>query len=160
MAIRIEKITAEDKKNILDIIKTFWGEETIIIHNEIFHTSKLDGLKAVEKQEIIGVLQYRMLEEVCEILTLGSIKPGRGAGTALITELEKIARKHGCRRISLITTNDNLHAIGFYQRRGFHLTALYPDQVTKSRLIKPGIPEIGENGIPIRDELRLEKVLE
>lgn len=159
MAIRIEKITTEDKKTILDIVKNFWGDETIIVHNEIFHTSELDGLKAVENQEIIGVLHYLLKEEECEILTLGSTKPGLGVGTFLLSELEKIVRKHGCLRISLITTNDNLHALGFYQRRGFHLTALYPDQVSKSRWIKPGIPEVGENGIPIRDELRLEKVL-
>jgi ribosomal protein S18 acetylase RimI-like enzyme len=80
-------------------------------------------------------------------------------GTALIAELEKIARNNGCRFINLITTNDNQHALGFYQRRGFHLAALYPDQETKSRLIKPGISKVGDNGIPIRDELRLEKVL-
>jgi hypothetical protein len=59
----------------------------------------------------------------------------------------------------LITTNDNQHALGFYQRRSFHLAALYPDRETKSRLIKPGISKVGDNGIPIRDELRLEKVL-
>jgi ribosomal protein S18 acetylase RimI-like enzyme len=81
-------------------------------------------------------------------------------GTALIAELEKIARNNGCWFINLITTNDNEHALGFYQRRGFHLAALYPDQVTKSRLLKPSIPKVGDNGIPIRDELRLEKILE
>ena len=60
MTFQIEKITAEDKNTILDIVKTFWGDETIIVHNEVLHTSELDGLKAVEKQGIIGVLQYRM----------------------------------------------------------------------------------------------------
>jgi GNAT superfamily N-acetyltransferase len=160
MTIQIENITAEDKKPILKIMKTFWGDETIVVHNEVLHTSELDGLKAVEKQEIIGVLYYRIQEKLCEILTLASTKQGQGVGTSLIVELEKIARNNGCRLISLTTTNDNLHALSFYQRSGFHLAALFPDQVTKSRLIKPGIPEIGENGIPIRDELRLEKVLE
>lgn len=159
MTFRIEEITAEDKKPVLDIIKTFWGDEAIIVHDKVFHTSELAGLKAVENREIIGVLQYRIQDEKCEILTFASMKPGRGAGTALINKLEKIARRYRCRFISLITTNDNLSALGFYQRRGFHITALYPDQVTKSRLIKPGIPEVGENGITIRDKLRLEKIL-
>ena len=159
MAIQIEKISRKDKKPILDIVRTFWGDETIIVHNEIFLVSKLDGLKAVEEKNIIGILHYRLQGEVCEILTLASTKPGRGVGTALIAEVEKIAIKNRCLLISLITTNDNLDALGFYQRRGFHLTALYPDQVTKSRLIKPSIPDIGENNIPIRDELRLEKIL-
>jgi N-acetylglutamate synthase-like GNAT family acetyltransferase len=159
MAIQIEKISKKDNKSILDIVRTFWGDETIIVHNEIFLVSELSGLKAVEEQNIIGVLHYRLQGEECEILTLASTEPGRGVGTALITNLEKMARKNRCRLISLITTNDNLNVLGFYQRHGFHLAALYPDQVTKSRLIKPSIPDIGDNNIPIRDELRLEKVL-
>jgi len=145
MTMQIEPISAEDKKPILDVVRTFWGDETIIVHNEIFLVSELDGLKAVEEQNIIAVLHYRLLGEECEILTLASTKPGRGGGTALIAEVEKIARKNRCRLISLITTNDNLHTLGFYQRRGFHLAGLYPDQVTKSRLIKPSIPDIGKN---------------
>jgi hypothetical protein len=61
--------------------------------------------------------------------------------------------------MKLITTNDNLHALGFYQKRGYVLTKLYPDIVKEARKIKPEIPLVSENGIPIRDELLLEKSL-
>jgi RimJ/RimL family protein N-acetyltransferase len=81
-------------------------------------------------------------------------------GSALLAAVEYLARSFGCQRIHLTTTNDNLHALGFYQRRGYHLTGLFPGQVEQSRLLKPNIPEIGDHNIPIRDELRLEKDLE
>ena len=56
----------------------------------------------------------------------------------------------------LITTNDNLNALRFYQGRGFRLVAVHPGAVEASRRLKPQIPELGSFGIPIRDELELE----
>ena len=58
-----------------------------------------------------------------------------------------------------MTTNDNLKAIGFYQKRGFDMTRLHYKSVEKSRKIKPEIPLIGDYGIPLRHELEFEYVL-
>ena len=69
------------------------------------------------------------------------------------------ARKQNCKRVFLITTNDNMHALRFYQRRGFELVALYRDAVKESRRLKPSIPLTGFDDIPIRDEIELEKNL-
>ena len=78
---------------------------------------------------------------------------------SLLSAVEHRASSLGCQRVILTTTNDNLHALGFYQRRGYQLRVLFPGQVNQSRLLKPSIPEIGDHKIPIRDELQLEKVL-
>ena len=60
-------------------------------------------------------------------------------------------------RIWLVTTNDNLEALRFYQRRGFRLSALRTGAVDESRRrLKPQIPTVGDFGIPIRDEIELE----
>ena len=55
-----------------------------------------------------------------------------------------------------MTTNDNLPALGLYQRHGFRLVALHPGAVDRARLVKPSIPALGHPGIPMRDELVLE----
>ena len=125
------------------------------MYGDIFHTSTLKGLKALVDDQIIGFLHYQRRNEECEILTSASLKEGQGVSSALTEAVEKIAREHGCRVLNVITTNDNLHALGFYQRRKYHLAALYPGSVNASRKIKPTIPEIGDNNIPIRDELCL-----
>jgi ribosomal protein S18 acetylase RimI-like enzyme len=65
------------------------------------------------------------------------------------------AIRAGCVRLWLITTNDNLHALGFYQKSGFRLVALHPDAVAESRRLKPSIPEVGLDTIPLRDEIEL-----
>ncbi len=159
MNIRIEPIQAEDQTFISNVVRHVWGDEMIIVHGEIFHTTALDGIKAIIEGQIIGFLHYQYLIEEFEIITFASLKEDIGVGSALIEAAEQTAHDKGCKILSVITTNDNLHALGFYQKRGFHLAALYPGIVNNSREIKPSIPNIGENKIPIRDEIRLEKTL-
>jgi RimJ/RimL family protein N-acetyltransferase len=73
--------------------------------------------------------------------------------------VKEVARQHGCQRVWLITTNDNLNALRFYQKRGFELVAVHRRAIDEARKIKPEIPLIGEYGIPIRDEIELEIAL-
>lgn len=106
---------------------------------------------------LAGVLTYILDGGECEILTLHARHRWHGAGTALIAAVRRLALDAGCRRLHLTTTNDNVDALRFYQRRGFRLAALLPGAVDDSRArLKPDIPPIGDHGIPIRDELELE----
>jgi len=157
MSLEIEQITQEDQSVVLDIVKHFWGDTMLVIYGEVFHTPDLQGLKAVIEGKIVGILHYQVSDKVCEIITLASLHQGQGIGSSLLAHVEALARSRQCQKLSLITTNDNLHALGFYQRCGFQLVALYPDQVAISRQVKPSIPLVGENEIPLRDELKLEK---
>jgi GNAT superfamily N-acetyltransferase len=102
---------------------------------------------------LAGVLTYVVSGDACEILTLHVTEQWGGVGTALVDAVERKAR-----RLWVLTTNDNVDALRFYQRRGFRLAELRPSAVDESRArLKPEIPETGEYGIPIRDELILEK---
>jgi GNAT superfamily N-acetyltransferase len=110
---------------------------------------------------LAGVLTYIVDGTACEILTLHTTRQWRGTGTALVAAVRRLAGETGCRRLWLVTTNDNVDALRFYQRRGFRLTALRPGAVTAARQsLKPEIPETGTHGIPIRDELELSLPLE
>jgi GNAT superfamily N-acetyltransferase len=111
-----------------------------------------------DEQHLLGLLTYAIDGDRCEVLTLHAAEQWRGAGTALIEEVERVAVAAGCRELWLITTNDNVDALRFYQRKGFRLAALHPGAVDRSRgSLKPEIPEIGDYGIPLRDELELHK---
>lgn len=79
-----------------------------------------------------------------------------GIATALLKAAVREPHQRACRRVFLSTTNDNLHALGLYQKRGFGLVRVLQGTVNESRRIKPGIPLVGENGIPLRDEIELE----
>jgi GNAT superfamily N-acetyltransferase len=109
---------------------------------------------------VAGLLTYIIDPAQCEILTMHVDAKGLGTGTRLLAAVEEIAKSEGCDRLMVVTTNDNLDALRFYQRRGFCLVALYEGAVDKSRtLLKPEIPKLGEFGIPLRDELELHKKL-
>jgi ribosomal protein S18 acetylase RimI-like enzyme len=110
--------------------------------------------------DLNGVLTYIVDTDACEVLTLHCEPRHTGAGTALLDAVARIAADAGCTRLWLITTNDNVDALRFYQRRGFRLAALHAGAVDDSRgRLKPEIPEIGDHGIPLRDELELERLL-
>ena len=104
-----------------------------------------------------GLLTYIITATDCEILTLHANRQWAGAGTALIDAVRAVAVDRGCRRLWVLTTNDNVDALRFYQRRGFRLEVLRPGAVDDARRrLKPEIPDAGEYGIPIRDELELD----
>ena len=106
---------------------------------------------------LVGVLTYVVGGADCEVLTLHADERRTGVGSALIAEVKQVARRAGCTRVWLITSNDNVDALCFYQRRGFRLAALHAGAVDATRRrLKPEIPELGDRDIPIRDELELE----
>ena len=110
--------------------------------------------------QLLGVLTYVVDRGQCEVLTLHAGPQWRGVGTALLQLVEQVATEQGCRRLWLITTNDNVDALRFYQRRGFRLAALHRGAVDDCRArLKPEIPTVGDYGIPLRDELELDKQL-
>ena len=128
-------------------------------HGLVYRPDGLEGFVAVEEDRWVGALTLAYAQDACEIVSIDSVREGAGVGTALIEQAVEAARRKGCRRIFLITTNDNLNALGFYQKRGFELAALHRGAVNESRKVKPAIPLIGANNIPLRDEIELEMIL-
>jgi GNAT superfamily N-acetyltransferase len=124
---------------------------------ELVDVLALPALIAEDAAGPAGLLCYAVDEDGCELAALVTAHPGGGTGTALVEALLAKASEAGCPRLWVVTTNDNVRALRFYQRRGFRLQALRPGAVDEARrLLKPSIPERGQHGIPLRDELELE----
>jgi ribosomal protein S18 acetylase RimI-like enzyme len=148
------------KKKVVNFFIQHWGTTEMVISSGIYDCSQLDGYVLInDQQDIIGLVTYILRGEECEIISLDSVEENKGIGTKLVQEVEKMSLKKGCKQITLITTNDNLNALKFYQKRGYHLTKVYPNAVEIARKYKPEIPLIGNEGIPIRDEIELQKHL-
>jgi ribosomal protein S18 acetylase RimI-like enzyme len=133
-----------------------WGSTTVVRRGVAHDASRLPALVAVQGEEIVGLATFRFAGGECELVTLDALRQRQGIGSALLARVTVQAAGRGCRRLWLITTNDNLNAIRFYQRRGMRLVAVHPGAVDEARRIKPSIPLIGEHGIPIHDELEFE----
>ena len=110
---------------------------------------------------IAGVLTYDIVGAECEVLTLHAASQWGGAGTALIDAVRAVAARAGCRTLWVLTTNDNVDGLRFYQRRGFRLSAVRCGAVDEARrTLKPDIPDVGYYKIPLRDEIEFERDLE
>ena len=125
------------------------------LRGQLVDLARAEGFAAYENGELVGLIAYALSGGQCEILSLQSLRPGRGIGTELMRRAIDRAREAGARRVVLITTNDNTDALRFYQRMGFDLTAFHRNALKTSRRLKPSIPLAGEHGIPIRHELEL-----
>ncbi len=136
-----------------------WGAETVVAHDAVYVPAALPGFIAWQDREQVGLVTYSLDGGDCEIVTLDSQRPGIGIGAALIEAVRRVAQKTGCRRLWLITTNDNLNALRFYQKQSFALVSVHRDAMTRARRVKPQIPLIGQHGIPLRDEIELEMLL-
>jgi GNAT superfamily N-acetyltransferase len=158
-AFSIRPLTAHDHVWMLQFISEQWGSNIIVSRGIIYTAHALPGFLAVEEGERVGLITYHIKGAECEIISLDSTQPGKGIGTALISVVRQEAQRAGCRRLWLITTNDNINALRFYQRRGFVLVAVHKNAIELSRRLKPQIPLIGEHDIPIRDEIELEMPL-
>ncbi|MGE5464447.1 MAG: GNAT family N-acetyltransferase [Syntrophothermus sp.] len=157
--ITLRRLTEHDLPRLRQIWKKNWGDEYMVIHGVVYRPEDLEGFIAYNGPDCLGEITYLVHEGDCEIVTLDSECEGQGLGTRLINAVVEEARKQDCRRVFLITTNDNLNAMGFYQKRGFEMVRINRGAVDEARKIKPGIPLIGMNNIPLRDEIELEIML-
>ena len=160
-AYHVRPLQGDDREWAERILEESWGSARIATHGRVVDASGLPGFVAVAGNgHRLGLLTYEVHDGQCEIVTLNSLQPGMGIGQRLIRRALECAMEAGASRVWLITTNDNIDALRFYQKAGFGIVAVHRDAVTLSRRLKPEIPLAGENGIPIRDEIELELVLD
>jgi GNAT superfamily N-acetyltransferase len=156
----VRDASEEDRAWIRSCAQALFGAPVVVSRGKLHEPAALPAVVAVEGDERIGLATWAIEGGRCELVTIDALKPRRGVGSALLAAVEGRARAAGCDGLWLITTNDNLDALRFYQRRGFSIRAVHPDALRRSRALKPQIPEIGQYGIPVRDEIELEKRLE
>jgi len=137
----IRNVQKEDREWIKRWLIFQWGAEIVVSHDTVFVTYHFDG-------------------DDCEIVTLDSLREGIGIGAALIEAVKQHAQNVGCKRLFLVTTNDNIYSLRFYQKRGFRMTKINIGATDRARKKKPEISTVGYFGIPIHDEIELEYRLE
>ena len=144
---------------------------------ELIDVLEGEGLVATTAHGIVGVITWlvendpaaaRATVGATEVggsaevraLAIASATRGRGFGRALLGAAEEALRAAGVRRAWLVTTNDNLSALALYQKARWRLSALRPGAIDElRRTVKPRIGIFGQHGIPLRDELELQKRL-
>jgi len=151
-----------DRNWVAHFLDEHWGSTRIVSRGKDYLAHLLPGFIAVrdegenEEPKPIGLATYNIEGDQCELMTINSLVKHQGVGTALLDAVKAAATEAECKRLWVITTNDNLDALRFYQKRGFRLVAVHPNALDASRRMKPEIPLFGHYGIPLRDEIELE----
>jgi GNAT superfamily N-acetyltransferase len=155
----IRPVRDDERERVATQLAERWGSPVVVSRGIRHDLRELPTLVAEEDGDIVGIVTYAPASDEAEITSLDALRPDHGVGTALLDAVIDIALGAGWRRLWLVTTNDNTHALRFYQRRGWQLVAVHRDAIDDARRLKPEIPSRGDDDIPIRHELELELLL-
>ena len=155
--IDVRPLTESDRPWAAQLTAESWSKPVVARLGELVDPTWLPGFVAFLDGQRAGLASYAVRGDECELVTIRSLREGRGVGRALLDAVRDTAAKAGCTRLWLITTNDNVRALELYQRWGMEIAALHRHAVTEARRhLKPSIPERGLHGIPIAHELELQ----
>jgi GNAT superfamily N-acetyltransferase len=170
---QIRPVVAADRAWIAALLTDRWGSPEMVSRGRVRDGLQLPGFVAFlpdlpdlpvlpgfkASPHPAGLATYSIEGDECELVSLDSLVERRGVGSALVAAVHESARAAGCWRLWLITTNDNMAAQRFYERRGFRLIETHKGALAVSRLLKPSIPLTGLGGVPLEDELEYELAL-
>lgn len=154
--LKIRSASPNDTQWLEELMDREWGGLPLVIRGKKYDPTALDGIIAENENGIAGFLFYEVRGSDCEIIVFEVFDQFKGTGTVILDKLKEIAKEKKCKRIYLMTTNDNLDALRFYQKRNFHIIGIHVDSVKISRKIKSTIGMTGNHDIPVRDEIDLE----
>src|SRR2546429_3056456 len=131
------------------LVAELWGSDLVAVHGSVLRPAELPGFIAERSRRVVGLLTYQLLGDVLEIVTLNAIERRAGIGTMLIEAAAGAARHFRCREGRLTTTNDNVDALRFYQRRGVPLAELRPGAVGRPPQEKAPNPPARDHSHPL-----------
>jgi ribosomal protein S18 acetylase RimI-like enzyme len=155
----VQKVSSKKEKDeIRELVAQFWGEEEQLTFDRKFNVLKQPAYVAKVGAKFAGFVSLAENKDSLIVVALG-IRPehqGSGIGRSLIKKAESEARRLQKKKVLVSASNDNLPALGFYQSLGFQIFEVKPNVLAE----KHGKILAGISGLPVRDELRLKKVLE
>ncbi|WP_214795049.1 MULTISPECIES: GNAT family N-acetyltransferase [unclassified Exiguobacterium] len=152
-------IDSSMQEQVRDFYIKQWGSSQMVVSSGTYDCAELGGFVYMKSNKIRGLVTYVLRDKEVEIVSLDSLTENSGIGSRLLRAVEQIAIHHGAVQSAVITTNDNLRALGFYQRRGYRSERIIHDAVTRARKLKSTIPQVGYDKIPLLDEILLTKKL-
>lgn len=155
----IRPVSSSDTSWVSQALTNLWGSTKMVTRGKLLDVAKMPGFIAEEEGRKVGLITYVIADQECEIMSINSLTPGKGIGSKLLTAVEQIAKGKGCTKLIVITTNDNAKAVEFYKKNGFTIALVRKNIMNEYRKLKPEIPLTGIDGIPLTDEIELEKAI-
>lgn len=159
MSFQVRAIEARDRQRVEGALHKAWGAVRVVSRGKLWNPCDLPGFVAERSGDLVGLVTFREEADRAEVVTLDSFAEREGIGSALLEAVADYARDRRKTHLWLITTNDNIPAIRFYQRCGWDMVALHHGALAQSRRLKPEIPTHGLDGVPIDHEIEFRLAL-
>jgi GNAT superfamily N-acetyltransferase len=157
-SLAVRPLTAADYDRVKELALYFWDETEVECFGREYDLLACPAFLACDGVDVVGLASYAIeLDWDAVVLVMLNVLPtcqGWGGGGALIAAVVDEAARLGRARVLVATSNDDLVALALYQRHGFHLTELIPGGIAQHH----GGELAGFAGIPVRDEIRLERL--
>lgn len=156
--VTVRQATDADRARVVALFVTDFGRSKFIAFGEEFQAETVPTIVAEMDGDLAGALAYRLQQGMLQIVALATDPEWQrsGVGGQLVDHAERVALEAGATHVAVATTNDNLPALYFYQRRGYRLTEVAVDAIASAN---EGATIVGFAGIVIRDEFHLVKPL-
>ena len=147
-----------ERAGALELFSRDFGRSGIVAFGQLMDLDAAPIIVAEMNGEIAGALAYRLVDAGLHVVALATdpMWQRSGVGGYLVAEAELLARRLEIPRVVVSMTNDNLPSLYFYQRRGYVVAEWIPNGAAK---LATSVSLVGFGGIPIRDEVRLEKAM-
>jgi len=147
----------QEREKIQEFVQRFWGEQEQLSFDRKIMVAELPAYVAKVENNIIGFISFTEADDTVIIVALGMLPQyqSAGVGRSLIEKVEGEAKRMLKKRLLVSTSNDDLPALAFYQSLGFQIYEVKPNVIAE----KHGEILEGIGGLPVRDELRLQKIL-
>jgi len=154
----IDKVASdEEREKVRELVQRFWGEEEQLTFDRKFMVAELPTYVAKVGNNVVGFVSFTKADDAVIVVALGVLPRYQrsGVGRSLIEKVDGEAKRMQKKRLLVSTSNDDLPALAFYQSLGFQIYEVKPNVIAE----KHGEISEGIGGLPVRDELRLRKVL-
>jgi GNAT superfamily N-acetyltransferase len=154
----VREAADRERELALELFRRDFGRTGLVAFGQVMNLDAAPTLVAEMNGEVAGALAYRLVDAGLHVIALATdpMWQRSGVGSYLVAEAELLARRLTIPRVIVSMTNDNLPALYFYQRRGYFVAEWTPNAVAKQ---SKSASLVGFAGIPIRDEVRLEKMI-
>jgi ribosomal protein S18 acetylase RimI-like enzyme len=148
-------VSGQERDAIRNLVTRFWREQEQLTFDRVFKVAELPAYVAHTLDDTIGFISFAELNDAVIIVALGVLPMYQSSGRRLVERLEVEAARMRKKRLLVSTSNDDLPALAFYQSLGFQICEVKPNVIAE----KHGEVKKGVGGLPVRDELRLQKCL-
>ena len=138
MALTVRPLGDDERAWARQLISDEWGVPVVSISGSYEDPAALTGFVAEDEGRCVGLATYRAQPpDECEVVTLIATERRRGIGRMLLKAVQDDATVGGCKRLWLMTTDDNPGAVEFYRHLGWVEVGRHPDFDEVVRQSKP-----------------------